>query len=165
MNDPVSFVSDFRYVDHPFETLGAALSDPSNAWLQALAGAHPGADRRASTGVVRVGTGPDRARIPVLVSLGGIRQRDGEIVLPLTWEPLQLERLLPSLDADLMLTRVADSSCRLGLTGRYRAPMARIGQRLDRLGMHGLAESSVRRFLEDVESSLVTPRPFAAGRP
>jgi hypothetical protein len=179
----VSFVSDFIYVDRPFSALAPVILDPTAAWLvdlsageplsQAEGGSSLIADAGASapappagrerTATVRVGVGPDLARIPVHLNLGVPRARPGAVVVPITWEPLQLERLLPSLDGDLELARVSRTNCRLGLSGRYTAPLAMIGRYIDRFALHGLAESSVRNFLQAADSALLSAAAKTAG--
>lgn len=178
---PVSFVSDFRYLECPFSLLEHVLADPAAGWLRRLSAISgpvepellvpppTGARERTPAALVRVGLGPAHARFTVLVSLGPPRRHAGEVLVPLGWEPLQLERLLPSLDGDLALTDAEGGSCRLGLTGRYRAPLAGVGKGLDRLALHGLAESSVRNFLAEAEAALLAcagrsePRRAVAG--
>jgi hypothetical protein len=169
----VSFVSDFMYVDRPFSCLAPIVLDPTAAWLLELTTGDPPPQSEVASGAVgdaapapsaardrtatvRVGVGPDLARILVHLNLGTPRARPGAVVVPITWEPLQLERLLPSLDGDLELARVSRTNCRLGLSGRYTAPLAMIGRYIDRFALHGLAESSVRNFLQAADSALLS---------
>ncbi len=179
----VSYVSDFIYVDSPFSGLAPVILDPTAAWLLEFAaresvpaaeggsGGIDGAELTSPTSpagggrtaTVRVGVGPDLARIPVHLNLGAPRARPGAVVVPITWEPLQLERLLPSLDGDLELAGVSKTNCRLGLSGRYTAPLAMIGRYIDRFALHGLAESSVRNFLQAADSALQSAAAKAAG--
>jgi RimJ/RimL family protein N-acetyltransferase len=169
---PVSFVSDFRYIDLPFEVVAPAMLDASATWLHELAAGRTTASQepaaparpwlRPPSAIVRLRGGSELARLPVQVSLGQAREHADEIIVPVTWEPVQLQRLLPALDGDILLSRVDEANCRLGLTGRYRAPLARIGHGLDRLALHSVAESSVRRFLEEADAAL---RAVVGGNP
>jgi hypothetical protein len=179
----VSFVSDFVYVARPFSGLAPVILDPTAAWLIELsAGDQPAQAEGGRSGIaeaegaaaastagrehratVKVGVGPDLARIPVHLSLGAPRARTGAVVVPITWEPLQLERLLPSLDGDLELASVSRTNCRLGLSGRYTAPLAMIGRYIDRFALHGLAESSVRNFLQAAHCALLSAAAKTAG--
>jgi hypothetical protein len=162
----VSYVSDFRYLDRPFSDIAPVVLDPTAAWLGELSTGQPlelSPLGRESVATVRLGVGPDLARIAVHLSLGTPRARPGSVVVPITWEPLQLERLLPSLDGDLELARVSRTDCRLGLSGRYTAPLAMIGRYMDRFALHGLAESSVRNFLQAAHSALLSAAAKTAG--
>ena len=79
---PVSFVSDFRYLDGSFDDLRLVMDDPTSAWLadlaeldaptppDAWAPAVAGSTGRRAAATVRVGIGPRLARIFVLVSVG-----------------------------------------------------------------------------------------------
>lgn len=152
----VAFVSDFRHLVAPFATLAPVLLDPRSLWLYRLADAAAAGDDTARSGAtVRVGLGPKRARVPVVVSLGVPRGREDVVVIPLTWEPAQFDRLLPALEGDLELSALGEAHSRLAITGRYRTPLAQLGLSLDRVALHRIAESSVRNFLEEVEAALV----------
>jgi hypothetical protein len=150
---PVCFVSDFRYLDRPFADLAPVLMDPQAGWLHALDAPAGGAGRRSA--VVRVGPGRRKPRIPVTVVAGVPRARTGAVHVPLRWAPVSHARMLPELDGDLELSRVDRTTCRIGLLGRYEAPMGALGRGLDRVALHGVAESSVRDFLHRVELVLV----------
>ena len=70
------------------------------------------------------------------------------------WEPTTFERLLPVLDADIELLSLGSGHSRLSMSGRYQVPLAQLGATLDRLAMHRVAESAVRRFLAEIAETL-----------
>lgn len=172
---PVLFVSDFAYLECAFYDLERVLLQPGGRWLSRIAHGDGAAveDEEAAIGwteeaadaslgadaprptVVRVGVGPAAARVPVFVHLWPPRSRTGEVVVRLKWQPVRLDRLLPALDGDLSVSEVEAGSCRVGLTGRYRPPLAKLGARLDRVALHRLAESSARNFLDDACRALL----------
>jgi hypothetical protein len=169
-------VREVREVPLSFRSLAEALLDPAAAWLTYLAerpvtrprhGPHePGApvagaapcapvpDSQSPRSVaVRVGVGR-QARLPVLVSIGTPRARRGSVVVPVRWDPIMLDHLLPALDGDIDL-RAGEDGARLGIEARYRAPFGEAGRALDRLALRRVAGSSVRDFLERVEAAVV----------
>ncbi len=179
------FVSDFVHVDVPYEELATAFSDESVGWLQSLArlqrakgddlpqsegrvvptgigranaslARSPGLDSQ-TTVVVRIGTTGGGPAPVVAVSVGAPRIWEGRIVIAMTWTPVSFGQLLPSLDADVELTDLGAGTSRIGLSGRYRVPLGQIGRGIDRLGLHRVAESSIREFLLEIEKA-VHPR-------
>ena len=80
------------------------------------------------------------------------------MIVPFSWEPTTFERLLPKLEADLELSALGESDTRLAINGRYRVPLGQLGLNLDRVAMHRVAESSLRRFLLEVQDSLLVER-------
>ena len=165
------FVGDFVHLERDFEEVAALLADEQAAWLTRLAGWQAPESEEGGpeldgalpaggglpgvvTGVVRIGP---TGRVPgsaVALSIGPPRARPGTVVVPLVWEPLAFGHLLPRLEGDLELSSLGEGASRLALSGCYRAPLGQIGWGIDRLGMHHVAESSVRRFLLDVEQAV-----------
>ncbi len=167
------FVGDFVHLERAFEEVAAVLADDRAAWLTRLSGwqtpeSEPGAGATGLdgplpaeggppgvlTGVVRIGP---TGRVPssaVALNVGPPRARPDTVIVPLVWEPLVFGHLLPRLEGDLELSSLGEGASRLALTGCYRAPLGQIGLGIDRLGMHHVAESSVRRFLLDVEQAV-----------
>lgn len=166
----VCFVSDFRYLERCFTDLAPFLLDRRAAWLHkldadaALREAPAAAGEGARSAVVRVGPGRHKPRVPVVVTAGVAHPRTGAVHVPLRWAPLSHTRMLPELDGDLELSRVDPTTSRIGLLGRYDAPMGALGRGLDRVALHGVAESSVRDFLHRVELALVESSGGAPGR-
>jgi hypothetical protein len=130
------FISDFVHVELSLERATERLFDPGEDWLRA---AHRSALRQH-----------------FVLTLGQARHSGKSVIVPLLWEPQALERLLPTLEGDLELSDLGTDHCRLSLSGRYRVPLAQIGAVIDKLGMHRVAEASVRRFLCDVAEALET---------
>ena len=128
------FISDFVHLSRPFEQLGKALLDSDSGWRQT-------AERSA-------------ARQRFTLTVGEARRSGSSVIVPMLWEPAALERLLPTLDADIELFSLGDGHCRLSLSGRYRAPLAQFGVAIDRLAMHRLAEAAVRHFLAEISETL-----------
>jgi len=161
------FLSDFVHIAVPFVELAPVLLDENAAWLRDL---EEGTTRDASSqgdqvvppGVVktkvRVGILGKRPVQTVAVTAGPPRVHDQQVIVPFSWEPTAFERLLPNLEADLELSALGESDTRLAITGRYRVPLGQLGLKMDRVAMHRVAESSLRRFLLEVQDSLLVER-------
>jgi hypothetical protein len=130
------FVSDFLHVAAPYSELAPKLLDPSAEWLDRLA---------ALTKAPRF-----------LVTAGEPRELSQTTTVPIVWTPTALDRLLPTLEADLQLSHLDGTFSRLSVNGRYRPPLATIGLTIDRLALHRVAEASLRKFLLEVEEALTS---------
>jgi hypothetical protein len=128
------FISDFVHIERPFHEVAARMLQTDAPWYRA-------ADRSA-------------ARQRFSVTTGDARQNASNVIVPLRWEPVAFERLLPTLDADLELSSLGGDHCRLSFSGRYQVPLAQFGAGLDRVAMHRVAETAVRRFLLDIAEVL-----------
>jgi hypothetical protein len=107
-----------------------------------------------TTVIARIGTKSGIAAPSVAVSVGAARVYEDRVVVGMTWTPLSFGQLLPSLDADLELSDLGSGASRIALSGRYRAPLGQIGRGVDRLGLHRVAESSIRQFLLEVAEAV-----------
>lgn len=128
------FISDFVHLGRSFEAVAPLLLDGDHEWRSVAA--------RSAT----------RQRFEALI--GEARQTGAAIIVPVRWEPVAFERLLPMMDADIELLDLGEGQSRLSMSGRYQVPLAQLGATLDRLAMHRLAEASVRRFLSDISEAL-----------
>jgi hypothetical protein len=164
------FLTDFVHIAERFEELAPVLLDPEALWLPALSertGALPGtvtwsSESDALVATIRLSSLEAGGRLRIhdaTLSVRRARFHEDTVIVPITLEPAAFERrLLPKLDADLELTAFGEEISRLGITGRYRAPLGTVGARIDKLGMHRLAESSIRGLLRDVEATLLQVR-------
>ena len=128
------FVSDFVHIERSFEELAAELLDSSKEW-------HRAAERSA-------------ARQRFVLRVGDARQNASSVIIPMRWEPVAFERLLPVLESDIELLSLGTGHCRLSVSGRYQVPFAQLGASLDRLAMRRVAEMAVRRFLLEIADAL-----------
>ena len=164
-------VSDFLHVPASFGELAPALLDDGAPWLRSIErGAGPGGMSRVGemgeaadhdrivVATIQVGPGPRISRPSVVVKSGPAREHLGTVIVPLSWVPVHLEALLPRLEADLQLSYLDVDVCRLALEGRYRVPLGQAGWGVDRVALHRVAESSVRRFLHEVEEAVLEAR-------
>ena len=122
-------------------------------WLSAVAGA---AQARGDALLGAVGVGPLGPRLGrrVAIELGEPVRFVSMTWLPLTWEPVGLEGLLPRLDANLELGSLGGDRTQLAISAHYRPPLGALGQALDRVLVHRVAEATVKDFLDRVGAAI-----------
>ena len=79
-------------------------------------------------------------------------------VLPMSWRPIGMEGLVPSLEADVEIASLGPRRAQLSISGRYEPPMGALGRAIDRALMHRVAEATLKDFLDragEVMGSLV----------
>jgi hypothetical protein len=130
----------------------ALLASPAE-WLAAVAGE---AQERGDGLLTEVGVGPlgTRLRRRVAIQLGDPVRFPSMTSLPLTWEPLGLEGLLPRLDANLELGSLGDDRTQLAISASYRPPLGAVGRTVDRVLLHRVAEATVKDFLDRVGQAI-----------
>ena len=77
--------------------------------------------------------------------------------LPLTWEPVGLEGVLPRLEADIELGSLGEDRTQLAISARYRPPLGVVGRTVDRVLLHRVAEATVKDFLDRVGAAITDP--------
>jgi hypothetical protein len=68
--------------------------------------------------------------------------------IQLSWEPVDHQDIYPIVTADLEIEPIDDRRTMVSLLASYQPPLGRIGAVVDRVAMHRLAESALRRFFE-----------------
>ena len=131
----------------PVSVVEQALVGSPARWLSAVAGE---AQARGDGLLGEVGVGPlgVRLRRQVRIRLGEPVRFSPMTSLPLTWEPVGLEGLLPRLDANLELGSLGGDRTQLAMSARYRPPLGAVGQAADRVLLHRVAEATVKDFLD-----------------
>jgi hypothetical protein len=76
----------------------------------------------------------------------------------ISWRSALAERLLPALEAELVLAPLEGHGCQLSLLGSYRPPLSVVGAAGDRLVGQRVAEACVRRFVLAVADRLDAAR-------
>jgi hypothetical protein len=148
------FVRYYLELPLPAGRVEQALLDSSPEWLSALAGeaAHRGDELLTQVGVGPLGV---RLRRRVAVSLAAPARFPSMTSLPLTWEPIDMEGLLPRLEADLEVGPLGEERTQLAINARYRPPLGGVGRAVDRLLLHRVAEATVKDFLDRLGSAIV----------
>src|SRR4029453_12737748 len=95
-----------------------------------------------------------RLRRQVRIQLGEPVRFPSMTSLPLTWEPVGLEGVLPRLDANLELGSLGGDRTQLAISARYRPPLGAVGRAVDRVLLHRVAEATVKDFLDRVGKAI-----------
>jgi hypothetical protein len=140
----------------------ALLASPPG-WLSAMAGA---AQARGDELLTAVGVGPLGPRLGrrVAIQLGEPVRFPSMTSLPLTWEPVGLEGLLPRLDATLEVGSLGEDRTQLAVSARYRAPLGVVGRAVDRVLLHRVAEATLKDFLDRLGAAITLSQPGGTAR-
>ena len=112
-------------------------------------------------------TGLERVGVPGLWKLVRVQVRklawtDQSVGLAIRWEATGPgARLFPVLDADLRLASARDQVTLLTVAGVYRPPLGPLGEALDRVILHQVADATIRNFAVRIAAQ-ITGRPGAA---
>jgi len=147
------FVRYYIELSLPVVKVEQALVGSPAGWLSAVAG-EAQARGDGLLGEVGVGSLGARLRRQVRIQLGEPVRFPSMTSLPLTWEPVGLEGVLPRLDANLELGSLGGDRTQLAISARYRPPLGAIGRAVDRVLLHRVAEATVKDFLDRVGAAI-----------
>jgi hypothetical protein len=141
------FIRYYIELSLPVAKVEQALVSSPAGWLSTMAGQ---AQARGDGLLSEVGVGPLGIRLQrqVRIRLGEPIQFPSMTSLPLTWEPVGLEGVLPQLDANLELGSLGEDRTQLAISARYRPPLGVVGRAVDRVLLHRVAEATVKDFLD-----------------
>ncbi|GIU92007.1 MAG: hypothetical protein KatS3mg011_0913 [Acidimicrobiia bacterium] len=141
------FVQNSVEIDLPLEEVLDALtgSDRLEVWARA-------AYRRGE----RLAIGPGVPAVGVELEVGEPLRSNGSVAIPLSWKAAGGSRLFPRMEAEVVLDEVGTRRTKLTFLGSYRPPLAAVGQVLDRLALHRVAEATVRNLMERLVEALET---------
>ena len=130
-----------------------AMLDAPTDWLSMVAGE---AQRRGDHLLTEVGVGPLGPRLGrrVAIEVGQPVRFPSMTSLPLTWEPVGLEGVLPRLEANIELGSLGEDRTQLAISARYRPPLGVLGRTVDRVLLHRVAEATVKDFLDRVGEAI-----------
>ena len=84
------------------------------------------------------------------------RQVRETVVIPLRWEPTgRAGRIYPSLDANLAITAVDESTCVLSMVSTYTPPLGAIGVGLDKVALRRVGQATIEAFLRRLAADAV----------
>ena len=148
----------YDYVNAPYVRVSEALSrDAAAIFQRATASAAGRAGELGAT--LRVDVGPLQVGVDVKVEVRGSREEVSALGEHTThidfgWAAARAAGLFPSLDGTLMLSQLGAAETQLDLHARYRPPLGVVGQALDAVAGHRIAEASLRRFVDEVSARL-----------
>jgi hypothetical protein len=145
----------YGYVERPYEPVRALLrAEP----VALLSRATTSAAKRAQELVanLRVGLGGVEIGVDVRTTVRQIREEAPLAGLPpvtiveLGWEAVRAPGLFPLMHAQLSAWPTLSTETQLEIEGEYQPPFRGLGNTLDAVLLHRVAQASVHRFLEDV---------------
>ena len=147
------FVRYYLELRLPASQVEHAMLDAPADWLSMVAGE---AQRRGDHLLTEVGVGPLGPRLGrrVTVQVGQPVRFPSMTSLPLTWEPVGLEGVLPRLEANIELGSLGEDRTQLAISARYRPPLGVLGRTVDRVLLHRVAEATVKDFLDRVGEAI-----------
>ena len=89
------------------------------------------------------------------LDLGEPVQTPDRTWLPLTWRAVSRPGLFPHLEGELEVAPLGRQVTQVGLSARYKPPFGLLGESLDRVLLHRVAEATIRDFVERVAAGLV----------
>jgi hypothetical protein len=148
----------FDYVNRPYAQVKEALLADALAIFERAT--RSTADRAGDVGAelrVRVGAVEIAADITIEINdIAGARSPANQpaIRLDLTWKSKRRPGLFPEMIGSLWVYALSSRETQLELNGSYDPPLGLLGDAIDAIALHRLAEESVRRFITDVATYL-----------
>ena len=148
----------YQYVNVPYEKVRDALkTDATGIFRRATATAASRAHELVST--LRVGVGALQIGADIDIEVRGVHEKasalgDRTTVLDLAWTAANATALFPSMEATLSIYPMSDRETQIDLHGRYKPPMGLVGEAIDAVVGHRVAEASVLRFIQDVAARI-----------
>lgn len=146
----------YDYVNHPYEAVRAAvLANPTAMFREAThAGEHANPELRAKLGALELG-----AEIAIEIQgidegQSGARADKPATNIAFAWRAANKPQLFPVMTGTLSIYALTPTETQLALTGTYTPPLGVVGQAIDSVAMHKIAEQSVQGFIREIASYL-----------
>ena len=157
----------FDYVNHPYGQVKRALTD--NALSIFERATRSTANRAHEVGAeLRVRLGAVEIAADIAIEVTAIARAQSPANQPatridLTWRSKRSPGLFPAMTGSLWAYALSPRETQLELTGSYDPPLGLLGDAIDAIALHRIAEASVQRFLTDVAAYLRTELPVRQG--
>jgi hypothetical protein len=157
----------YDYVNRPHDQVRDALS--TNALRVFERATHSAATRASDLGAelrVKIGVLEIATDVEIqIVSVSDARSPDDRPAtrLDLTWKSKRRPGLFPAMTGALWMYALAPRETQIEFIGTYDPPLGLVGEALDALAMHRIAEASVQRFVSDIASFLRAELPVQPG--
>ena len=157
----------YDYVNRPHEQVNDALTGNALAIFErathsAAARADDiGAELRVRIGALEIATEVDIA----ITDVPGAQSPDGKPAtrLDLTWRSIRRPGLFPEMTGSLWAYALSPRETQIELVGTYDPPLGLLGDAIDAIAMHRIAEASVQRFISNVAAYLRSELPVQPG--
>lgn len=163
---PRQEIRSYDYVNHPYGRVREALvADAAGIFRAATRVA---ADRAQSVAAeLRVTLAGVDVSTDIVCSIGKIEEAAGGpkgapvTRIPISWEAARNPRFFPLMSSVLTIYPLTSTETQLDFLGHYDPPLGVVGEAMDAIVGHRIAEASVHRFITDVARYL---REHLAGR-
>jgi|SRR5215471_1797845 len=151
----------YEYVTVPYEQVRALLRSAEAAAIFTRATANAADRARELLGSLRVNVGPLEVGVDVRVQITAIKDDVSANGDPLTrlefnWQAIRNAGLFPTMEGTFSVYPLSPTETQLDLQGRYRPPLGSVGNAIDAVVGHRIAEAAVLRLLRDVRTVIIT---------
>ncbi|HEY6174585.1 MAG TPA: hypothetical protein VIX73_09090 [Kofleriaceae bacterium] len=157
----------FDYVNRPYAQVADALSAHASAIFERAT--HSAADRANDVGAelrVRIGAIEIAADIDIAIrEVAGARSPANQPAtqLDLVWKSQRRPGLFPEMTGSLLAYALAPRETQIEFAGTYDPPLGVLGDAIDAIALHRIAEESVQRFVNSVAAYLRAELPVDPG--
>jgi hypothetical protein len=127
------------HIQRPVEQVSDALLTSPSRWFPKSVGIH-------------VAGIPVRKKVSV--EFGDPVAMSTWAVIPISWKPTFGRKLLPVMNGKVDVSPVSTDETRLTVSGMYEPPLGRLGEQLDEVLMHSVAEGTVKELAELIAKRL-----------
>jgi len=155
----------YEYVNRPYAIVRDALrADPKGIFGRATKSAATRANAivanlRVDLAGVEVGTDVAIDIVGVDERPAGAESRTPVTCIKIQWKAARASSLFPAMEAELSVYPLSTEETQLDLHGLYRPPLGVLGNAVDSLVMHRIADASVHRFVADIAALLKAELP------
>jgi hypothetical protein len=97
----------------------------------------------------RVGPGPAGLAKAVRPEVGEpLDDGPGDVRIPVSWVATGASGLFPRFDGELVISEIEAELTQVAFRGSYDPPLGGVGQALDRVLLHRVAEATIKRFVD-----------------
>jgi hypothetical protein len=148
------FVRYFLELPHPVDRVEGALLYSPEDWIPGLV---EDASRHGESLLAEVGfdTAGRRIQRQVELEIAEPVRMGFSTLLPIKWRAAGLTGLFPVMEADIEIAALGRSRTQLSFNGRYSPPLSVVGQTVDRVLFHRVAEATTKDFVERMAAKLL----------
>ena len=149
----------YDYVNRPYAEVRDALSNGALAVFQSATTA-AASRARSIASALHVDFGGVGLEADIRISVKNIEEKVSEAMsapvtrLQLEWEAAGMPRLFPLMKGEISIYRLTATETQLDFSGVYEPPLGALGQAVNAIVGHRIAEVSVHRFVRDVAGYL-----------
>ncbi len=149
----------YDYVNHPYAEVRDALKDGALAVFQSATRAATSRARSIAS-ELHVDFGGIGVEADIRISIKNVEEKVSDAMsIPVTrvqleWEAASMPRLFPLMKGEISIYRLTATETQLDFSGVYKPPLGALGQAVNAIVGHRIAEVSVHRFVHDVAEYL-----------